>query len=216
MLTVPKWRLILIAVAVLVLALVSWLAYNFSLQAEGPVNPSGYTSTQAASVTAIADAVSQDPGVSSLLAQQSCPINAGDYSIDPAALGGQLAKFVLGTANSQNGCYHIIVDGKITPQIYWMSLSQAVLVITGHVSVTIEYYDENCQLQTLTIPDFSFKIAFSIKNNGQVGGIVPLPTGKPICIITLSPKTIHYEIGTLDKDKCPNCPKTAPTIGGSS
>ena len=198
-----KLRVIFLVFVVIVLAIVGWFWRQSSLNAEAPLTPVTYTSEQQAVVTAIAQGVVADPAVSGLLAKQSCPTTIGGYDINPEVLAKGLMDLLGGNPN--DGCYHITVDGKITPKVYWMSLTRAVLVVSGEVKITIEYYDENCELQTITIDKFTFRLAFSIKNNGQVGGIVPLPTGKPICVIRLASKPIHYEVGKLDKAKCPVC-----------
>ncbi len=200
----PKLRLILIISAVLIVVLGAWALQRFTLQADEPLGGSSYTSQQTAVVTALAETLGKDPSVSNLLSDHSCPSSGGKYNLDPNALGQALAG--LFTGNSEEDCYQITIDGSIRPQIYWMSLSRAILVVSGSVNLTIEYYDADCVLRSETINDFTFKMAFSINNNGQVGGVVPLPRGKPICIINLPSQRIHEVIGRLDQENCCELP----------
>lgn len=198
-----KLRLVLIISAVLAVAVAAWALQMFTLRADEPIGGSTYSPQQTAAVTALAETLSKDSNVHNLLSNQSCPADNGKYNLDPNALGQALAGILIG--NSEAGCYRITVEGTIKPQIYWMSLSRSVLVVSGNVSVTIEYYGVDCVLRTETIDNFTFKVAFSIKNNGQIGGIVPLPRGKPICVINLPSKLINEVIGSLDPNRCPNC-----------
>ncbi|SRR3989344_321188 len=204
----------LTAVAVVALAVVLgglWYYFRANLKAlDTPLSTTGYSysASEGAVMAAIAETLAVSPELKEVLTNSTCPDTGPKYNIDPATLANSILT-LLGIP-AEEGCYKITGNITISPKIYWMSLSRSILVVDATGTVTLQYYDKNCVLQTETITLSSLKIAFSIKNDGSIGGIVPLPGGKPICIIKLPSKNIPISQGNLDPDKCPNCKKPVP------
>lgn len=205
-------KLIVVAVVALVVVFGGlWYYFRSNLKALDtplPTNGYSYSTNEGAVMTAIAESLASSPELKEVLTSSTCPEIGPNYNIDPAVLINGLLG-ILGIS-TEEGCYKITGNITISPKIYWMSLTRSILVVEATGTITIQYYDQNCVLQTETIPLSSLKIAFSINNDGSIGGIVPLPGGKPICIIKLPSKNIPISQGNLDPEKCPNCKKPIP------